>query len=226
MFLRQRSWILGIKPTRTIDLRKYYSEDVIDTMQLWSNWGFRKFVKLEVLGDALGCGCKTGHGTDVAQWWAARDFASIATYCMEDVRLTYRVFCRLMYQQPRTTKPRARNKQRPCRPNHLTGPHAPIFLYDLESDHTTLLQGASAIKIKRQITTLGSVSLGMKFIWSTVEILGPQYAKPYFEGQVLTVVGFKPGYKNKVVVQLPSREQCRIRLEMAEKALSLTSLRV
>ena len=82
------------------------------------------------------------------------------------------------------------------------------------------------MRIKRQITTLGSVSVGAKFIWSTVDILGPQSAKPYFEGQVLTVVGFKPRYKNKVVVQLPSREQCRIRLEMAEKALSLTSLRV
>jgi hypothetical protein len=35
---------------------------------LLSNRGFKKFVKLEELGDALGCGCKTGHGTDVAQW--------------------------------------------------------------------------------------------------------------------------------------------------------------
>jgi DNA polymerase III epsilon subunit-like protein len=102
MFLRQRSWILGIKPTRTIDLRKYYTEDVIDTMQMWSNWGFKKFVKLEELGDALGCGCKTGHGTDVAQWWAIRDLDNIKAYCLHDVRLTYAVYCRLTYQQPRT----------------------------------------------------------------------------------------------------------------------------
>jgi len=27
-FLRQRSWILGIRPTRTIDLRKFYTADV------------------------------------------------------------------------------------------------------------------------------------------------------------------------------------------------------
>jgi hypothetical protein len=40
---------LDNKPSRTIDLRKYYSEDVVDTMQLWSNWGFKKFVKLEEL---------------------------------------------------------------------------------------------------------------------------------------------------------------------------------
>jgi hypothetical protein len=76
-------------------------------MQLWTNWGFRKFVKLEVLGQALGCGCKAGHGNSVAQLWAARDLASIAAYCMADVWLTYRVFCRLMYQKPRMAKPLA-----------------------------------------------------------------------------------------------------------------------
>ncbi len=54
-------------------------------MQLWTNWGFRKFVKLEVLGQALGCGCKAGHGNSVAQLWAARDLASIAAYCMAHV---------------------------------------------------------------------------------------------------------------------------------------------
>jgi DNA polymerase elongation subunit (family B) len=107
MFLRQRSWILGIKPTRTIDLRKYYSEDIIDTMQMWSNWGFKKFVKLEELGDVLGCGCKTGHGTDVAQWWAVRDLDNIKAYCLHDVRLTYAIYCRLTYQQPRMAKPQA-----------------------------------------------------------------------------------------------------------------------
>jgi len=104
-FLRQRSWILGIKPTRAIDCRKYYTEDVIDTMQLWTNWGFRKYVKLEVLGQALGCGCKAGHGGSVAQLWAARDLASIAAYCMADVLLTYRVFFTVSQTMLRHAKP-------------------------------------------------------------------------------------------------------------------------
>lgn len=38
-FVRQRSWILGIRPSRVIDLRKYYTVDVKDTMQIWTNWG-------------------------------------------------------------------------------------------------------------------------------------------------------------------------------------------
>jgi 3'-5' exonuclease len=97
-FIKQRSWIQNIRPARPIDLRKYYTADVIDTMQLWTNWGFKKGVSLDNLAQALGVGQKTGHGTDVAHWWTARDFESIKMYCMEDVRLTHRVYQRLTYQ--------------------------------------------------------------------------------------------------------------------------------
>lgn len=97
-FAKQRSWILGVRPTRSLDMRKYYTGDVADTMQMWTNWGFKKGVSLDVLGQALGVGRKTGQGADVAQWWALRDFQSIGTYCLDDVRLTYRVYRRLTYQ--------------------------------------------------------------------------------------------------------------------------------
>lgn len=100
-FLRQRSWILGIQPSRTLDTRKYYSGDVIDTLQLWTNWGNKKGVTLDALGLALGCGGKTGNGGNVAQMWAERDIDSIKTYCQEDVRLAYRIFCRLTYREPK-----------------------------------------------------------------------------------------------------------------------------
>ena len=101
-FLRQRSWILGIQPSRAIDTRKYYTADVIDTLQLWTNWtGSKKGVTLDALGSVLGCGRKTGEGANVAQWWAEQDIESIKKYCREDVQLTYRVFCRLTYQEPK-----------------------------------------------------------------------------------------------------------------------------
>lgn len=100
-FLRQRSWILGIEPSRKVDTRKYYSGDVVDTLQLWTNWGNKKGVTLGALGMALGCGAKTGNGANVAKMWAERDIDSIKTYCQEDVRLAYRVYCRLTYQEPR-----------------------------------------------------------------------------------------------------------------------------
>lgn len=101
-FLQQRSWILGIQPSRALDTRRYYTADVIDTLQLWTNWsGNKKGVTLDALGSALGCGRKTGEGARVAEWWAVRDVDSIKKYCCEDVQLTYRVFCRLMYQEPK-----------------------------------------------------------------------------------------------------------------------------
>ena len=101
-FLQQRSWILGIQPSRTLDTRRYYTADVTDTLQLWTNWsGNKKGVTLDALGSALGCGRKTGEGARVAEWWAVLDIDSIKKYCREDVQLTYRVFCRLTYQEPR-----------------------------------------------------------------------------------------------------------------------------
>jgi DNA polymerase elongation subunit (family B) len=100
-FLRQRSWILGIRPSRTLDTRKYYSKDVIDTLQLWTNWGNKTGVTLDALGAALGCGAKTGSGASVAEWWADRDLENIKSYCMADVRLAYRIYCRLTYREPK-----------------------------------------------------------------------------------------------------------------------------
>jgi 3'-5' exonuclease len=86
-FLRQRSWILGIQPSRTIDTRKYYTADVIDTLQLWTEWsGNKKGATLDALGLSLGCGGRTGSGANVAKMWAERDIDSIKTYCQEDVR--------------------------------------------------------------------------------------------------------------------------------------------
>lgn len=100
-FLKQRSWILWIRPSRTLDTRKYYTGDVIDTLQLWTNWsGNKTGATLDALGVALGCGGKTSNGADVARWWAERDIESIKEYCRDDVRLAYRVFCRLTYREP------------------------------------------------------------------------------------------------------------------------------
>lgn len=103
-FVRQRSWILGIRPSRVIDLRKYYTADVKDTLQMWTNWGFKKGVTLDALGAALRCGQKNGHGVDVAQWWATRDLESIREYCLGDVRVTYLVYCKMTSLQPRVRK--------------------------------------------------------------------------------------------------------------------------
>ena len=99
-FVRQRSWILNVKPSRAFDLRRYYTTEVKDTLQMWTNWGFKKGVTLDALGAALHCGGKSGHGADVADWWAEGDLESIKEYCLNDVRVTYAIYCRLTYRQP------------------------------------------------------------------------------------------------------------------------------
>jgi len=71
-------------------------------------------------------------------------------------------------------------------------------------------------------TTLGSVSLGAKFVFRTVEILGRECAntnKPPFEGKMLTVVEFKPRYVNQVLAQDSQGYQCLLPLSYVEKAL-------
>lgn len=96
-FVRQRSWILGVRPSRRVDLRRYYSNDLIDLMQLWTNWGGTKPISLEKLGNVLGIGGKSGHGSEVADWWNSGKLDRIGAYCQDDVRLTYRAFCRMMF---------------------------------------------------------------------------------------------------------------------------------
>ena len=83
------------------------------------------------------------------------------------------------------------------------------------------------VTMRSETVTLGSVSLGAKFTFRTVEILGPEYAslrKPPYEGQALTVVGFRLHLKNNVVVRDPNGNVSVMPLHMVEKALSLKSL--
>jgi hypothetical protein len=74
-------------------------------------------------------------------------------------------------------------------------------------------------KRQNKVTTLGSVHVGAKFIFRTAELLGERCRKPSFEGQVLTVVGFEPRYKNNVVVQDVNGIASLLPLGMVEKGL-------
>jgi len=74
-------------------------------------------------------------------------------------------------------------------------------------------------KARSKLVTLGSVHLGEKFIFHTAEILGDRHRTLAFEGDVVTVVGFEPKYKNNVVLQAVNGEQFLMPLYMVEKAL-------
>ena len=113
MFIRQRSWILGVKPPIALNLKKYYTDQVVDLMELWTNWSAKfKGCGLDNIARALGLGAqKTGSGADVAVWWANRDYDSIVRYCMADVELTYRVYCRMHYREPLDGAPQIQVEQ-------------------------------------------------------------------------------------------------------------------
>jgi predicted PolB exonuclease-like 3'-5' exonuclease len=101
MFIRQRSWILGVKPPVVLNLRKYYTEQVVDLMEMWTNWSTRfKGASLDNIATVLGVGEKTGHGSEVAALWAAGDTAALMRYCMSDVWLSYQVYCKMTYREP------------------------------------------------------------------------------------------------------------------------------
>jgi hypothetical protein len=97
-FVRQRSWIVGIKPSSDVDLRRFYSHDLIDIMHMWSQGGATLRPSLEGRDDVLGLQGKTARASKVAEWWALGDLDSIAEYCREDVRLTFQVFLKLTFQ--------------------------------------------------------------------------------------------------------------------------------
>jgi predicted PolB exonuclease-like 3'-5' exonuclease len=96
--VRQRSWVIGIKPSSDIDLRKYYSHDLIDIMYMWSEWSATLRPSLQGLANVLALQGKNARASKVAKWWALGDLDSIAEYCREDVRLTFQVFLKLTFQ--------------------------------------------------------------------------------------------------------------------------------
>jgi hypothetical protein len=107
--LRQRSWLTNVRPSRTVDLRKYTTVAVYDTLEVWTNWSYQtKGASLDRIAAAFGCGTDShnggawsgNHAEDVARWWAAGDRQSIVRSCMADVWRAYRVFCRMEYRQP------------------------------------------------------------------------------------------------------------------------------
>ena len=99
-FIRKRSIIHQIKPSVEINLARFRTEPVFDTMAVWSNWDSRGWVKLDVLARALGVEGKSGSGDQVAVMWAKGRWKEVAQYCLQDTYVTYACFCRMKFRQP------------------------------------------------------------------------------------------------------------------------------
>jgi len=99
-FLKKRSMINQVKPTMDINLAKFRTEPVYDTMAIWSNWDTRGWVKLDVLARALQVETKSGSGEHVAKMWEDRQGIELARYCLQDTYVTYACYCRMTFRQP------------------------------------------------------------------------------------------------------------------------------
>jgi len=76
----------------------------------------------------------------------------------------------------------------------------------------------------KQLQSLGAVNLGATFVYRTVDILGtepgPNTKKAPFEGQIVTVIGFRPRYVNQILAQAASGSKILLPLAEVENALT------
>jgi len=99
-FIKKRSIIQQVKPSVDINLAKFRTEPVYDTMAIWSNWDTRGWVKLDVLARALQVDTKSGSGEQVADMWGKGQGPELARYCLQDTYVTYACYCRMNFRQP------------------------------------------------------------------------------------------------------------------------------
>jgi hypothetical protein len=99
-FIRKRSIIRQVKPSMEINLARFRTDPVFDTMAVWSNWDVRGWVKLDVLARALNVETKSGSGEQVAEMWEKGQGLDLARYCLQDTYVTYACYCRMTFRQP------------------------------------------------------------------------------------------------------------------------------
>ncbi len=102
-FLKKRSVIHQVRPPVEINLAKFRTEPVYDTLAIWSNWDSRGWVKLDVLARALGVETKSGSGKQVAEMWQAGRGKDIAEYCLQDCYVTYACYSKMTFREPLTS---------------------------------------------------------------------------------------------------------------------------
>jgi 3'-5' exonuclease len=99
-FIKKRSIIHQVKPSIEMNLAKFRTDPVYDTMAIWSNWDARCWIKLDVLARALNVETKSGSGAQVAEMWGQGQGVELARYCLQDTYVTYACYCRMNFRQP------------------------------------------------------------------------------------------------------------------------------
>jgi hypothetical protein len=94
-FLRARSVVCRVRPTRQFDFRRYSTDTIYDTMQAWAHWDSRRWPRLELLAKILALRGKLGTAREIYDWSRKGQWDKIERYCEQDLRLTFKIFRRL-----------------------------------------------------------------------------------------------------------------------------------
>ena len=89
-FLRQRSWVNGVKPLWLPDREGEYCTDL---MWKWAGW--RKYVKLSELAQAFGLDYPDADGSLVWDWVQAGDWVTLRDYNIAQVEVTAEIYRRM-----------------------------------------------------------------------------------------------------------------------------------
>lgn len=91
----RRSWILGVPVPRVLRKGRYWHDNIIDVMDVWTCGNRDQRISLDNLSKALGIGEKNGSGKDFATLWRTDRHQAIA-YLKQDLSLTRKVAERVL----------------------------------------------------------------------------------------------------------------------------------
>jgi len=93
-YILKRSILTGVKSTTALPLKKYDIHRHFDVMQILANWGKSSF-SLDIYSSVFLGKEQTGKGSDIAEWWEKKDYASIKKHCLKDIELTKGLYQKL-----------------------------------------------------------------------------------------------------------------------------------
>jgi DNA polymerase elongation subunit (family B) len=96
-FLWRRSVVHQVRPSLPLEGGRYPRELCFDTLEAWSAGEGRHKIDLGTLSQVLGLGAKTRSAEEVLGLWRQGRYQELAAYCIQDLYLTYGVWCRLHF---------------------------------------------------------------------------------------------------------------------------------
>ncbi|HLL61212.1 MAG TPA: ribonuclease H-like domain-containing protein [Candidatus Nitrosocosmicus sp.] len=100
-FMFKRSIVLGIKPSREINLARFRSFPIYDTMWEWEKWGRDCKASLDTLAKVLELPTSKDEmdGSMVWPYFQEGKFDEICRYCMKDVELVRKVYYKMNFEE-------------------------------------------------------------------------------------------------------------------------------